>query len=159
MARAKKQVYTVDKSFSDLSMGSGSYSSLEDTITISSPVVTSSTSIDWSNTKWSSPYTIASTGSSSNIWATTNMSSPLSVNGSIEVTGDDADISFNGVKLGDRLTAIEQQLNILRPNTEVEAEWDELRQLGERYRQLEQEIKEKMEVWRLLQAKSKSIKS
>lgn len=161
MPKAKKQVYTVDESFFDLTMGSGSYSSLEDTITITitSPSVTSSSSIDWSSNKWSSPYTIASTGSSSNIWATTNISSPLSVNGNIEVTGNDADITINGVRLGDRLTAIEQQLNILRPNTEIESEWDELRQLGERYRQLEQEIKEKMEVWRLLQAKSKPIKS
>ena len=100
MPRVKKQGYTEDESFFDLTMGSGAYSPLEDTITISSPVVTSSSSIDWSNTKWNSPYTIASTGSSSNIWATTNMSSPLSVNGSIEVTGDKADISINGVKQG-----------------------------------------------------------
>lgn len=140
----------------------GSYSSgyAPDSTTITIPTIST---VDWT----SSPYTISNLsgatytiGTNGNAgWNATNIQSPLSVNGNVEVNGNNADISINGVRLGDRLTAIEQQLNILRPNPEVEAEWDELRQLGERYRQLEQEIKDKMEVWRLLQAKSPSIKS
>ena len=140
--------------------GSYSYNSITSPISSTSPTIST---VDWT----SSPYTISNLsgatytiGTNGNAgWNATNIQSPLSVNGNVEVNGNNADISINGVRLGDRLTAIEQQLNILRPNMEVEAEWDELRQLGERYRQLEQEIKEKMEVWRLLQAKSKSIKS
>ena len=145
-------------SLQDSDMGSYSSGYAADSITITSPTIST---VDWT----SSPYTISSISAPTyNIgtvgvtgWNNTN--NQMSVNGNVEITGDNADLSINGVRLGDRLTAIEQQLNILRPNLEVEAEWDELRQLGQRYRQLEQEIKDKMEVWRLLQAKTPSIKS
>jgi hypothetical protein len=42
---------------------------------------------------------------------------------------------------------IEQRLNILHPNTELEAEWEELRELGDKYRKLEQHIKDKQATW------------
>jgi hypothetical protein len=52
------------------------------------------------------------------------------------------------------IDALEQRLNILVPNPELEAEWDELRELGERYRELERQCKEKGDMW----AKLKEIK-
>jgi hypothetical protein len=156
----KKKTYTADldellAALPDTTMGSYS-SSMSSPITITSPTVST---VNWTG---NNPYTISNlsgatytVGNAGNAgWA-----SPLSVNGNVEIKGNNADISINGVRLGDRLSAIETQLNILQPNPEIESEWDELAQLGERYRQLEQEIKEKMEVWRLLQAKSDSIKS
>ena len=153
----KKKTDTMDldellATLPDDNMGSYSSDYISSPITITSPTI--------STVDWGTSYSINSvigpyTGSAG--W--TNAASPMRVKGDVEITGDNADISINGVRLGDRLSAIEQQLNILRPNQELEAEWDELGQLGRRYRQLEQEIKEKMEVWRLLQARKKSTDS
>ena len=70
----------------------------------------------------------------------------------LELQGEGADIRINGVSLTDVLKNIEQRLNILRPNTELEAEWNQLRALGNRYRQLEAELKEKSRVWEKLKA-------
>ena len=66
--------------------------------------------------------------------------------------GKDADIIVNEVSLMDMLANIESRLNILRPNTKLEAEWDELRELGDRYRALEKQIKEKADMWEKLKA-------
>jgi hypothetical protein len=43
-------------------------------------------------------------------------------------------------------------LNILTPNPEMEAEWDQLRKLGERYRKLEKKCREKSDMWNKLKA-------
>lgn len=50
-------------------------------------------------------------------------------------------------KLEDRISQIERRLEILTPNPKLEEEWDELKQLGERYRQLEAELQEKTKMW------------
>ena len=60
------------------------------------------------------------------------------------------DIIIKGVSLTDTLKDIESRLGILRPNQQIEEEWQELKELGDRYRALEQEINRKMEVWDLL---------
>ena len=73
----------------------------------------------------------------------------------LELQGEGADIRINGVSLTDVLKNIEQRLNILRPNTELESEWDQLRELGNRYRQLEAELKEKSLMWNKLKAMTK----
>ena len=71
----------------------------------------------------------------------------LSVHGDTEFKGN---IIVKGVNLTDTLNAIESRLGILRPNHKIEEEWQELKELGDRYRALEQEINRKMEVWDLL---------
>jgi hypothetical protein len=63
---------------------------------------------------------------------------------------DGADIHINGESLMKTLQGLEQRLNILRPNTELEAEWDQLRELGDQYRQLETELMEKQKMWNKL---------
>ena len=70
----------------------------------------------------------------------------------LELQGEGADIRINGVSLTDVLKNIEQRLNILRPNTELEADWDQLRELGNQYRRLEAELKEKSLMWNKLKA-------
>lgn len=65
----------------------------------------------------------------------------------IELNGPDADIIVDGVSLMSTLKNIEQKINILRPNPELESEWDQLRELGDRYRQLERELSEKQKMW------------
>lgn len=71
---------------------------------------------------------------------------------SIKLTGEDADIDINGVSLMETLRGIQQRLNLLQPNMALESEWEELRALGDQYRQLEQQIKDKMATWDRLQA-------
>lgn len=94
-------------------------------------------SIDWSN---------ITLGPSSN--AGTTFRQP----GRLELQGEDADIKVNGRSLMDAIDALEQRLNILVPNPELEAEWDELRELGERYRALEKQCTEKGNMWKKLKS-------
>lgn len=68
----------------------------------------------------------------------------------IQLTGEDADIDINGISLKQTLQSIQDRLNILRPNRELEAEWDQLRELGEQYRKLAQELLEKQKMWNTL---------
>lgn len=74
--------------------------------------------------------------------------------GKLMLKGDNADIEVNGRSLMGAIEALEQRLNIMVPNTELEKEWDELRELGDRYRELEKQCKEKGNMW----AKLKEIK-
>jgi hypothetical protein len=55
----------------------------------------------------------------------------------VEVKGD---IKVDGVSLKESLLKIEERLLILRRNEKLEARSEELRELGEKYRALEQEI-------------------
>lgn len=70
--------------------------------------------------------------------------------GKITLTGPNADIEVNGQSMMTMLEEIQQRLNVLRPNPELEAQWDQLRELGEQYRKLETEIIEKQKVWNTL---------
>jgi hypothetical protein len=70
-----------------------------------------------------------------------------SVSPKIRLDGPEADIEINGESMIGMLRAIEQRLNILRPNEELESEWEELRVLGEQYRKLEAKIQAKMKIW------------
>ena len=74
----------------------------------------------------------------------------VSQGGSIEIKGEDADIKINGKSMKTWMEAVEERLNILTPNPELEADWDELQELGERYRDLEQKCKEKAQMWAAL---------
>ena len=70
--------------------------------------------------------------------------------GVVELRGEKADIVVNGESMMQTLRNIQDRLNMLRPNPELEAEWDELRALGEQYRKLESEFKEKSKMWNTL---------
>jgi hypothetical protein len=73
--------------------------------------------------------------------------STLKVNGDADITGE---LTVQGVKLSDRLDKIDERLAILHPNPELEDKWDELKELGKRYKKLEQELIEKEKVWTIL---------
>lgn len=60
------------------------------------------------------------------------------------------DIKFGEISLRESLHKIEERLAILKPNEKLEAEWDELKELGNRYRELEKELLEKANVWNIL---------
>jgi hypothetical protein len=71
----------------------------------------------------------------------------------MDLKGAGADLVINGVSLNDTLRSIQDRLNMLRPNRELEADWDQLRELGEQYRDLEKQLMEKQRAWDLLRKK------
>ena len=108
------------------------------------------------NTTWltgasgSNGYTLNTTGTGiGNPWIATgtNASNTLSVHGDAEFDGD---ITVKGRSLSEFMESVEHRLNILRPNPDLEAEWDQLRALGEQYRKLEQQLTEKNQMWATL---------
>ena len=90
----------------------------------------------------------------SNLTIGSSINSSITQSGIMELHGENADLKINGRSLMSAIDALEQRLNILVPNPELESEWDELRELGERYRELERQCKEKGDMW----AKLKEIK-
>jgi hypothetical protein len=88
------------------------------------------------------------------VWNTTggNLGTNISQGGRISLLGDDADLDINGKSLKQWMERVEERLNILTPNPTLEKEWDDLRELGERYRELEKKCKEKAEMWKKLKS-------
>ncbi len=85
-------------------------------------------------------------------WNTT--STTTSIENTLQVKGNsefDGDITVQGRSLTEFMDSVEQRLNILRPNPALEAEWDQLSELGEQYRELERQLTEKAQMWALLQ--------
>jgi len=128
----------------------------EDTVTIDLSNVMSST-MSANGLTYQDLYSIGpSTGGYT--YATNTTAQPWIVrsngaNTTMSVTGDadfDGDVRVKGRSLAEFMQQVEQRLNMLQPNPEMEREWDELRELGERYRELEQQCKEKSDVWNRL---------
>jgi hypothetical protein len=71
----------------------------------------------------------------------------------MELRGTDADIVINGTSLSATLRLIQDRLNMLQPNTALEQEWDQLRELGEQYRTLEKQLNEKQRALNILKKK------
>lgn len=88
---------------------------------------------------------LASNGMGSVGWAAAHTS--LQVNGDANFQGD---ITVKGKSIMDSLNRIEERLAILHPNNDLEQEWDKLRALRNAYMELEAEIKEKQEIWKIL---------
>lgn len=109
------------------------------------------------STPVSSVYTISgANGTSALDWGNISVSNTtagmLNQSGLLELRGENADIVVNGQSLMTMLQQIQERLNILTVNAELEADWDELRELGRQYRELEQHIKDKMATWQRLKA-------
>jgi hypothetical protein len=113
----------------------------------------------YSNVSITSPYTVSSginfpnavyttTGTTSSPW----VQSPTLAGPKIRLEGADADIEINGVSLWKTMQEIANRLNIMHTNPELETEWAELRELGEKYRKLAQHIKDKQATWDRLKA-------
>jgi hypothetical protein len=137
--------------YESINMSSISLPSANDTITISSsmtsPYTLTSGAIGTSFPN--AVYTTSGIGSGGNVpWLTQNpFSAPK-----IKLDGEGADIEVNGWSLIKTLQEIQSRLNLLQPNTALEAEWDELYALGRKYRELEQQIKDKQATWDRLKA-------
>ena len=126
------------------------------TLTISD--LTTTSNITWANSTIGLPaYTISGNTSVSQPMWTTGTSGTLGINGisavdikpsaTITLKGEDADIDINGKSLMKTLEALEDRLNMLVPNPELEKEWDQLKKLGDRYRKLEKQCRDKATMW------------
>ena len=71
----------------------------------------------------------------------------LSVKGNADFDGE---VTIKGKSLTDMFEKIEERLAILHPNPKLEDKWDELKELGKRYKELEAEIIEKEAMWAIL---------
>lgn len=142
---------------------------LSSSITMASPVYTISGS-GIAGTTAGGPYSVNGSGTSigispaysNTIWSTNTTAGwngtggfTTAPSGTITLKGEEADIDINGRSLMKTLDALEERLNMLRPNPEMEKEWDELRELGERYRELEKQCKEKTRMWNKLKSMPK----
>ena len=133
----------------------------DDTITLSSVGDVGSNNTDWmtasitnmgavGGTTYAGPYTINTNNVTgiANPWLTQRpFSAPK-----IQLNGEGADVEVNGESLMATLSIIKERLNYLQVNPELEAEWVELRKLGDQYRKLEQHIKDKQATWDKLKA-------
>ena len=103
----------------------------------------------YSSVSLTSPYTVSSGINFPNAVYTTStvnspwVQSPPMAGPKIRLEGADADIEINGVSLWATMQEISNRLNIMHTNPELETEWQELRELGEQYRKLEQHILDK----------------
>lgn len=103
----------------------------------------------WNHSSITSPSTITTTvgTATSAPWVYSNPTGAK-----ITLNGEGADIEVNSWSLVDAVKRIEQRLELYQPNPELEKEWEELRALGEQYRQLEQHIKDKQATFDRLKA-------
>jgi hypothetical protein len=83
----------------------------------------------------------------------------INAGGTIELKGESADVIIDGVSLKATLEALHERLNWMQPNTTLEEEWDQLRELGDRYRELEKQCKEKSQMWTKLRTLPKTNQS
>jgi hypothetical protein len=92
----------------------------------------------------------------SNVWTTDTTNPYINAgpyqSGKVHITGDNADLVIGEKSMRAWMERVEERLNILTPNTKLETEWEELRELGEQYRRLEQHIKDKQATWDRLKA-------
>jgi len=79
---------------------------------------------------------------------TTTTNNQLTVKGDAEFEGE---VTIKGKSLLDAIESLEKRLGLLHPNPKLEGRWEELKELGERYRALEKEILEKEKMWAILQ--------
>jgi hypothetical protein len=90
----------------------------------------------------------------SSITTSTGTHTPsLQVNGrakfehDVEMLGD---LKVKGRSISESLAKIEERLRIMHPNRELESRWEELRKIGDRYRELEAELLQCEEVMEIL---------
>ena len=83
--------------------------------------------------------------------ATTNIfSMSHDIDGKMRITGEDADIEINGISLKDTLHNLQERMAILQPNPTLEAEFKELRDIRQKYIELERTLLEKKQMWETL---------
>jgi len=63
---------------------------------------------------------------------------------------ENGDVVIDNHSVLELLKKLEERLALLTPNPELESDWEELKNLGNQYRELEKKILEKEKTWQLL---------
>tara|TARA_B110000503_G_scaffold54524_1_gene87584 strand:- start:951 stop:1358 length:408 start_codon:yes stop_codon:yes gene_type:complete len=79
-------------------------------------------------------------------WATT----PSITLGGTTLTEEKIKVLDDMKDMKEWMSQVDSKLAILRPNPKLEAEWTELKELREKYIQLEKTLEEKAKVWNIL---------
>jgi hypothetical protein len=152
-------------SINDMTMMSSAMSSDSiDTITLtgtdSSPTYTISSpgnvsgGLYWGlNGTSANPGQVLTSNGTNTSWSNITLAEPDIKGATLKVNGNadfDGEVTIKGKNLTDMLEKIEERLAILHPNEKLEEKWDELKELGRRYKELEQEIIEKEKIWSIL---------
>jgi len=116
----------------DISLGAN-YDLFDDTMSSTLGVGTASSSI-WGVAGGSGAGDTITWNSTNTVWSTPGRS----------------ELENDVKELKDTIQNIEKRLAILHPNKELENSWEELKALGERYRELEKDILEKEKIWDIL---------
>ena len=97
------------------------------------------------------PITITNMPESGTTWTLSDswQNSPSS---KITLDGDNADIEINGRSLMQILDGLEQRLGLLKCREDLEADWSELKALGDQYRAMVKSIEEKTQMWTTLKS-------
>jgi hypothetical protein len=121
--------------------------------TVTIPNNTTNGSLYWGLNGTSGSGQVYTTNGTSPGWGNITLAEPalngatLKVNGNADFEGE---VTIKGKSLSEMLEKIEERLAILHPNEKLEDKWDELKELGKRYKELEAEIIEKEKVWAIL---------
>jgi hypothetical protein len=152
-------------SINDMTMMSSAMSSDSiDTITLtgtdSSPTYTISSpgnvsgGLYWGlNGTSANPGQVLTSNGTNTSWSNITLAEPDIKGATLKVNGNadfDGEVTIKGKSLTDMLEKIEERLAILHPNEKLEDKWDELKELGRLYKELEQEIIEKEKIWAIL---------
>jgi len=113
-------------------------------------IMSSSGSVQWTTNNTSGPWNLGGVGTVSD-WTIRPTPAGLTA-GQLALTGENADITINGQSLLTMIRGIEARLGLLKPTPALEQEWEELKELGDRYRALEKHIQEKQATWDRLKA-------
>jgi len=98
------------------------------------------------------PITITNLNGPSTTWTLSDSWQNSPPSGKITLDGDNADIEINGRSLMQILDGLEQRLGLLKCRGDLEAEWSELKALGDQYRAMVKSIEEKTQMWTTLKS-------
>ena len=121
--------------------------------TVTIPNNTTNGSLYWGLNGTSGSGQVYTTNGTNPGWGNITLAEPalngatLKVNGNADFEGE---VTIKGKSLSEMLEKIEERLAILHPNEKLEDKWDELKELGKRYKELEAEIIEKEKMWNIL---------
>jgi hypothetical protein len=99
------------------------------------------------------PVTITTTSANTGpTWTLSDSWQNSPPSGKITLKGEDADIEINGRSLMQILDGLEQRLGLLKCREDLEADWSELKALGNQYRAMVKSIEEKTQMWTTLKS-------
>lgn len=79
--------------------------------------------------------------------AVNNTAATLQQSGTLELNGKNADLKINGVSLSETLEGLQEMLGVMKMDSALEREFDELKEAGIQYRRLRDKFREQKEVW------------